>query len=211
MPSPSNPQSLNRYSYVMNNPLRYNDPSGHRACGDGEDADCNGHKQDPNKNPHPYTPKTKPHKESTSNKPAVELLRNASTMLDAAAWSIDLFDVGVVVAGGIFGAGVGLPFTEGGPEVPVVTGLAGMGIAELYVQAPMQVANVLSTVSTGFTAVADVLAGDTNLMKGVIAKNTLNSVNTTVLGWGDPEAITGFAMQSLAVSNDLGWSSFPFH
>ncbi len=27
--SPANPQSLNRYAYALNNPLRYNDPSGH--------------------------------------------------------------------------------------------------------------------------------------------------------------------------------------
>jgi len=30
VPGYTNPQSLNRYSYVLNNPLRYNDPSGHR-------------------------------------------------------------------------------------------------------------------------------------------------------------------------------------
>ena len=29
MPEPANPQSLNRYSYVYNNPLRYTDPYGH--------------------------------------------------------------------------------------------------------------------------------------------------------------------------------------
>ncbi|MEJ0091347.1 MAG: toxin TcdB middle/N-terminal domain-containing protein [Limisphaerales bacterium] len=29
IPDTGNPQSYNRYSYVMNNPLRYNDPSGH--------------------------------------------------------------------------------------------------------------------------------------------------------------------------------------
>ncbi len=29
VPSPANPQSLNRYSYVLNNPLRYTDPTGH--------------------------------------------------------------------------------------------------------------------------------------------------------------------------------------
>ena len=29
IPNPANPQSLNRYSYTLNNPLRYTDPSGH--------------------------------------------------------------------------------------------------------------------------------------------------------------------------------------
>jgi hypothetical protein len=29
VPEPGNPQSLNRYSYVNNNPIRYNDPTGH--------------------------------------------------------------------------------------------------------------------------------------------------------------------------------------
>ena len=32
---PSNPQALNRYSYVLNNPLRYTDPTGHEP---GENA-----------------------------------------------------------------------------------------------------------------------------------------------------------------------------
>ncbi len=30
MPSPGNPQSLNRFAYVVNNPLKFVDPSGHR-------------------------------------------------------------------------------------------------------------------------------------------------------------------------------------
>jgi RHS repeat-associated protein len=34
VPEPGNPQSLNRYSFVLNNPLRYIDPSGH-ACEKG--------------------------------------------------------------------------------------------------------------------------------------------------------------------------------
>ena len=37
VPQPGNPQSLNRYSYVLNNALRYTDPSGHAHC---VDADC---------------------------------------------------------------------------------------------------------------------------------------------------------------------------
>ncbi len=31
IPDPKNPQALNRYSYVLNNPLRYYDPDGHSA------------------------------------------------------------------------------------------------------------------------------------------------------------------------------------
>jgi len=31
VPNPGDPQSLNRYAYVQNNPLKYTDPSGHFA------------------------------------------------------------------------------------------------------------------------------------------------------------------------------------
>lgn len=31
MQSPANPQTLNRYSYVLNNPLKYVDPTGHEV------------------------------------------------------------------------------------------------------------------------------------------------------------------------------------
>jgi len=36
VPDPINPQSLNRFAYVYNNPLKYTDPSGHCADGDTE-------------------------------------------------------------------------------------------------------------------------------------------------------------------------------
>jgi hypothetical protein len=34
-PDPTDPQDLNRSTYAKNNPLRYNDPTGHRSCGQG--------------------------------------------------------------------------------------------------------------------------------------------------------------------------------
>jgi hypothetical protein len=36
---PANPQALNRYSYVLNNPLRYTDPSGHSPWPEGSPFD----------------------------------------------------------------------------------------------------------------------------------------------------------------------------
>ena len=32
VPGYANPQSLNRYSYVLNSPLKYTDPTGHKPC-----------------------------------------------------------------------------------------------------------------------------------------------------------------------------------
>src|SRR6266542_4465472 len=34
VPGYANPQNLNRFSYTLNNPVRYTDPSGHMAQGD---------------------------------------------------------------------------------------------------------------------------------------------------------------------------------
>jgi RHS repeat-associated protein len=40
VPSPANPQSWNRYSYVNNNPVRYMDPTGHRCVEEGFEGSC---------------------------------------------------------------------------------------------------------------------------------------------------------------------------
>jgi len=141
--------------------------------------------------------------------PFVTILRTGSTVLDIAGWAIDFYDAGVVTVGGIVGTGIAAPFALGGPEVPAVTGLAGVAIAELYVQPGLRIANVLSFASTGLTILADIVAGDTNIKQG-LAPTTLNSITTTAIGAAAPEAYISLVVQSVAVSNDLGWISFPF-
>lgn len=38
VPDPMNPQSHNRYSYTINNPINFTDPTGHRECGASDDC-----------------------------------------------------------------------------------------------------------------------------------------------------------------------------
>jgi RHS repeat-associated protein len=259
--NPLSPQTWNRYSYVGNNPIMNNDPTGHKCTPEDDCLTPHGGTPLPG-DPIPPDPKTNTKSTSGSKgcggdgqtscngvqplspdgiiglpdsyyyqgnypnyysqnsnqslpnnrgaSPWIIYFRYASTTLDIAAWGIDLYDAGVVIAGGILRAGIGLPFSLAGVEIPAVTGLGGMGIAELYVQAPMQISNYLSVASTGSTIVADFLSGDTNPEKGIIGTQTLNSLTTTILGYSDKEAITVLIIQSLAVFNDLSWTSFPF-
>ncbi|MGH2538561.1 MAG: RHS repeat-associated core domain-containing protein [Candidatus Promineifilaceae bacterium] len=55
-PDPANPQQFNRYSYVLNSPLNFTDPTGYREC-DIEGLDCGGNNTAPDNNsPHPGLP-----------------------------------------------------------------------------------------------------------------------------------------------------------
>ena len=40
VPDPSNPQQFNRFSHVLNNPLRYIDPTGHEGCSPDDVGAC---------------------------------------------------------------------------------------------------------------------------------------------------------------------------
>ena len=135
----------------------------------------------------------------------------AATALDVVAWLTDLYAAGVVTYGGVVGAGIPAALLPASiPEVPVTTGFAGIAIAELYVQPVLRIGNTMATLSTMATIVADTKSGDTRLGEGVLAPSTVNSILLTEAGWLIPEAYTSLALQSLAVSNDLGWTSLPY-
>ena len=140
-----------------------------------------------------------------------DFYNNLATGLDSAAWFVDAFAVGTVVYGGVFGAGLGLPGTAvGGPAAPTVTGLTGMVVAEFYAQPILTFGNILATGSTVSTVIADTKAGNTRIEDGVFSSTVRNSATLTGIGWVNKEAFLSLAIQSVAVSNDFGWTALPF-
>jgi hypothetical protein len=71
IPNPANPQSWNRYSYVLNSPINLSDPSGHESvCGQADsDPECEG----------------VPHKPSVA--PPIE--KNDEKQTDVTEWLVD--------------------------------------------------------------------------------------------------------------------------
>lgn len=51
IPEPGNPMAWDHFSYALNNPVRLSDPSGHKACEEGEGGKCENGKSDPLPNP----------------------------------------------------------------------------------------------------------------------------------------------------------------
>jgi len=131
--------------------------------------------------------------------------------LDIAAWAVDAYAVGVVIYGGVAGAGIAAPFVAVGvPEVPVVTGAAGAAIAELAVQPLLNASNMLATFSTAATVIAETKTGVTNIDQGKYSTTVLNSAALTAVGWANKEAFISITIQTVAVTNDFGWTSLPW-
>ena len=82
-----NPQNLNRYSYVSNQPINFNDPSGHMRIGDGPQSNnqaCTDEFYCANGKPHVRTPRTH---SSTNPRPQPQL-NPISKFLDGFNWNI---------------------------------------------------------------------------------------------------------------------------
>ena len=221
-------QAWDRYAYTNNNPVRYTDPSGKGVdCGMGDSSGCRQRvgKEQVGKVSNPIsvstpTP-TPPSNQSSDDGPITStilsipgdagLWEGVSTGFDIIAKAIDTYAAGVVTYGGIAGAGIASPFIAGGaPEVPVMTGLGGIAIAELAVQPLIMASNGLAALSTASTIIADTKSGTTNIDELVFSPTTLNSITLTTAGFLIPEAYLSLVMQTLAVTNDFGVTSFPW-
>jgi hypothetical protein len=227
VPELSDPQSLNRYSYVLNNPLRYADPTGHMQCEEYQGS-CLSEKQATKlykariqKQPDKIAKKHKTPNEPEDTGPITELIlqlpgsadawSNVATGFDLLAWATDVYATGAVTYAGFAGAALPAPLIAAGlPEVPLATGLAGMAIAELYIQPVLFTGNLLATISTGATLVSDTKAGHTRIEELDFSSSSLNSMTLTDIGWMSNEAYLSLGIQSVAVANDFGWTSLPY-
>jgi hypothetical protein len=136
---------------------------------------------------------------------------NLATGIDIMAWLTDVYATSIVTYAGIAGAALPAPLIAAGlPEVPVATGLAGIALAELYIQPVLFTGNTLATLSMGATIVADTKGGNTRVEQAKFSSNSANSMALTDVGWLSNEAYLSLTIQSIAVANDLQWISLPF-
>ena len=102
VPSPGNPQSLNRFSYVRNNPLKFIDPTGH-----GEDCGPTGHDKCESDPPPPPPPLSDLFFVCKQEKPRVDetdlFLDKMTLGLDTIASGGSAFGAGLEIGGCLFG------------------------------------------------------------------------------------------------------------
>jgi RHS repeat-associated protein len=139
IPGYANPQNLNRFSYVLNNPLKYTDPTGHcisidgeRTCGSGNTA-----------------PRYDPPKKDKKDKDKKDDL-----LLSPSSFACEWFDCVLSLASVIFSFGTfpGMPVEIAGPAYIldiVVTGIAFFRTEDAYDQGKISNVNRLALNGTG--------------------------------------------------------------
>jgi hypothetical protein len=216
----------------MNNPARYTDPLGHRPCETMENT-CLSDRQvsklwtsihrDQRNRIHADSPdpsdlipgdfeETGPITDFILQLPgSSEDWNNLASGLDILAWLTDIYAASAVTYAGFAGAALPAPLIAAGlPEVPLATGLAGMAIAELYVQPVLFTGNSLASLSTSAAIISDTKAGNTRIEDSKYSIGVLNSMALTDVGWISNEAYLSLIVQSASVANDMGWTSLPF-
>jgi hypothetical protein len=215
VPDPANPQSWNRFIYTLNNPVRYNDPSGHCAI-------CN------------WSLSINYNLSSSVNAGLEWLGVNGDDVaksLDVAAKVLDGVGLAIdtaVAAGDVIAAGAGAltggyaSYPSGGSaSVITVPGSAAvyMGLYEAHpVTMSAKIAGNIAGSFSFFAALySDIITGETNhsgsmnasFKEGVqfahnttIGRDTLTSGTLAGLGWTSPIGLTSAPLAAAAFAND---------
>jgi RHS repeat-associated protein len=183
VPGYANPQNLNRYSYVTNNPLRYTDPTGHERLRDGPVDDDFSQSVFDEYVPLPDNDDDEDETEVTTSTPSISLTYdsqvfvnqylpftatqwgNASLFLDRAALGIDVLAALIVLGHVGVGAAGGLTF-EGNPVTGGAGAAAGYILGEMnpVVRGLVGLGNGLATFATYAGIVQAEKTGDVRLV-----------------------------------------------
>ena len=139
-----------------------------------------------------------------------ERSRDIATVLDALAFTIDVFAVLKTVASTIGGAVGG---SVAGPQGTVIGGMLGFGASEFTNQGLLLAGNIISATGAGFSIIADVQDGSLSPMDGRVPPGTLNAASLAGAGFVPPAAnISGVSLvlSGTALLNDFGITSLPF-
>jgi hypothetical protein len=196
VPSVANPQSLNRYSYVVNNPLRFADPTGHRPVEEqGGTHGCSNSKYCQNGRPKSPSTKKSNDKDEISLgfdtrdicnygncKSAATAAGLAATALDSFAFGMNLTFMGIVDAS----AAIGFPM--------------GLGAALAAYKLASPIPNMIGTMGGLMWGVQGVLLGTNYVAAGVTLNTTHGLINEA--------HISGAVSQDTIVAGVLDGSSW---
>jgi RHS repeat-associated protein len=197
IPSPGDPQSLNRYSYVLNSPLNYRDPSGHAYDAGGAWAGRRDTPPPPPHGPGRHVPEQWERYE--------EYLGLAATTCDTLALATGLI--------GVIGESAGLlAGVVGEPSTPVAGEVVGVRLAtEAYYKAVNPIENKVSSWGAAFAALGDVAGGrtypDWENSELVIGQDTIVAYGALALGNQNILPLEGVGdtlINGVLVAYDLG-------
>jgi hypothetical protein len=205
------PQALNRYAYVLNNPIRYIDPDGHRPC--DEELGCDGRSIKSRMKSNPPPPQ-KPIWSTAKyqNEKLGKSLADLSTRLQHAANFFSylgaISEVGFTTAG-LFGGGAAVSWVDlGSPVADVSGGLAGGLVGwevghGIHTLVTNPIESGISTASTVTTYLSDIAYGNSRIdvyesnVTAVVGQPTATSAALTLVGNANTVGIVDAAIDQV--------------